>query len=117
MVEQPPSLGEKVRRLQVRYGEGVPAKMAEIKSAYSELMGAGSSADPGSTLDGLIAPVHRMSGSAASFGYTALGDAAAELEDCLVALKESSDALDDDHRARIAVLMETLQGAAANIAT
>ena len=58
----------------------IGAKMDDIETASKRLFKADTEKESANALDALIIPVHRFSGSAASFGFPSLSETAAGLK-------------------------------------
>ncbi|MDP2168727.1 MAG: diguanylate cyclase [Thermodesulfovibrionales bacterium] len=74
------SVKESLRLLREKYARELPEKISRIEKAADYLLGGRLGKDD---FDGLARMVHTLSGSASSFGYTALGSAAKMLEHLL----------------------------------
>jgi HPt (histidine-containing phosphotransfer) domain-containing protein len=106
--EEKPSLEDKVRALRERYADSVDDKINEISVSYKALLAANKEGDLAEQIDALIAPVHKMAGSAPTFGLMDLGACAAELEAALVSFKSDSKRLSEEEISKITVLTEAL---------
>jgi len=86
------TIQDKVRHLRERYANSVGEKLIEINAAYDQLVGELGGDDPTVAIDGLATPIHKMAGSAPTFGLADLGEIAAEMEEVLLSCKENPDA-------------------------
>lgn len=110
-LEEKSSLEDKVRALRQRYADSVDDKLSEIGANYESLLAANGEGDLSEKIDNLIAPVHKMAGSAPTFGLMGLGACAAKLEGILVSYKAESAKLSEEKISKIAELMEALHQA------
>lgn len=89
----------------------LPARLAGIDELWGCVTGSGHNAQQ---MDDLIRMLHKIAGSAETFGLTAVGQAAAAAESALEPYRGSRQMPDAASRAEITRLLEALRHAAAN---
>ncbi|MBT4700065.1 MAG: hypothetical protein HOB79_03250 [Rhodospirillaceae bacterium] len=109
------SLQEKVRMLRERYTNSVGEKLTEINEAYDKLVSDVGGDNQTAAIDGLVAPIHKMAGSAPTFGCTDLGEIASKIEGLLLSCKESQGGISKEQETELSGLMEALRQTATNI--
>jgi HPt (histidine-containing phosphotransfer) domain-containing protein len=88
---------------------GLAVRLADIDQLWGQIIGGDCSSQP---MADLIRAVHRIAGSAETFGLTAVGQAAAALESRLESYRDMQQRPDAECRAEIARLLEVLRRAA-----
>lgn len=88
---------------------GLPARMAGIDVLWEQIVRGGNAAQP---MDDLIRALHKIAGSAETFGLTAVGQAAAAAESRLEPYRDGQQMPDAGLQAEITRLLETLRRAA-----
>jgi HPt (histidine-containing phosphotransfer) domain-containing protein len=89
----------------------LPARLAGMDELWGCIAGGGHTAQQ---MDDLIRVVHKIAGSAETFGLTAVGRAAAAAESRLETYRGSQQMPDAASRAEITRLLEALRHAAGN---
>ncbi len=103
------NIDAQLRALQESYRQQLPAKLAQVDAAWN-----GPANTPGAEgLQEFHRLVHTLTGSGATFGFSALSDAAYSLESFLKELTANGQAATEEQRAQIAVLLRALHEAAA----
>ena len=98
---------ERLRKLQESYRRGLPAKLERVQSLGTELC----EEWPTEGFEDLFHLVHKMAGSAATFGYEPLGQAAAKLEDRLRVFRDEDRGPDAAEREQIRALLAEIAAA------
>jgi HPt (histidine-containing phosphotransfer) domain-containing protein len=111
--EPQPSLQDKVRMLRERYASSVGDKMIEINAAYDKLVGEVGGDNQTVAIDGLMAPIHKMAGSAPTFGRADLGEIAGKMEELLLSCRDSQNGFSKEQETTLSELMEALRQTAA----
>ncbi len=86
-----PELQQQIKALRDEYEAKLPGRLRELDAAFKRLPPDGDAGDSRPELQNLMALAHKLSGSAGTFGFMALGDAAEKLENaCQAHLDQSS---------------------------
>jgi HPt (histidine-containing phosphotransfer) domain-containing protein len=88
---------------------GLPARLADIDQLWQQIIGGDHASQ---RIADLIRAVHKIAGSAETFGLTAVGQAAAALESRLEPYRDMQQPPDAGFRTEIARLLEDLRRAA-----
>jgi len=113
MTEGNTSLDDKLAAVRRLFVGKLGAKIGEIEVARLRLFEAESEDDAPPALEALIFPVHRLAGSAGSFGFPAVSESASVLEKLLHDIAEDKRLPNDKERWQILALMERLRQSAA----
>lgn len=97
-----------LRALAANYAAELPAKLAEIASMLRSVCEGGTSA---TELQLLHRQIHSLNGSAKTFGFPAVSDAARKLELALAPYRDSPSSLDQEVASQLFVLLDMLVGA------
>ncbi len=92
---------EKLADLKLQYAKRLEEKLQEFER-LSVSMTSGSVDDDGSILTEIQQNAHKLAGSAATFGFPELGDAAADLEEFCVHLTAGGGPVGQDQRDQVA---------------
>ena len=112
MTEGNASLDDKLAAIRRRFAAKIGAKVGEIEVARLRLFEAESEDDAPPALEALIFPVHRLAGSAGSFGFPAVSESAAVLENLLHDIADGKRLPNDKERQQILALTERLRQSA-----
>jgi len=85
MTASPETLQQKLAELRRNYAEQLPAKLAQINETWRKVLAASSRDE--ALLSDLYRQAHSLTGSGATFGFTALSNAARELETLLKSIQ------------------------------
>ncbi len=86
-----PKLQQQIKALTDEYEAKLPGRLQELDAAFKQLPPDGGAGDSRPELENLVALAHKLSGSAGTFGFMALGVAAEKLENaCQAHLDQSS---------------------------
>lgn len=80
MVESNQDFDRKLAELRLRFSEGLAARLQEMETAFAGLAGNGAADGRLASLKALRAVAHKLTGTAGTFGFDAIGKAAAEIE-------------------------------------
>jgi len=84
------SASERLASLQLDYAQTLGTKLEQLRASWQQCLSGGWAESPG---EDLRMQVHRVAGSAPSYGFSEIGGAAKSLEQCLRDLaKAASDA-------------------------
>ncbi len=75
-----PELQQRIKALRDEYEAKLPGRLRELDAAFKRLPPDGGAGDSRPELQNLMALAHKLSGSAGTFGFMALGIAAEKLE-------------------------------------
>lgn len=99
--------------ISAEFREALPARIAAIDALWDQFT---QGDNPRSAMDELIRALHAVAGSAETFGFGAVGQAAARVESRLQACHDAGQALDVASTAEIKSLLMMLRHAAAETA-
>ncbi len=112
MAEPALSPRQKFDAIRRKFAERMGARMDEIESAGTRLAGAPTADAVMEGLADLIMPVHRLAGSAGSFGYPVVSEMAAALECLLRAIQDRDSVPSTEESRQISALIGNLRDAA-----
>ncbi|OSQ35410.1 Hpt domain-containing protein [Thalassospira mesophila] len=84
--ERKPTLREKLLKLQQGYADKVPGRLEDIQGMWQCYLEDGSE----DILDQVTSQIHKMAGTAATYGFADLGLRASQAEETLLDFKESN---------------------------
>ena len=113
MAKSKKQFAEKLEAITRQFAGKVGAKIDEIETASERLFNADTEKETADALDALFLPVHRISGSAGSFGFPSLSETAASLEGMLRAIKDGSRRPSAEELGQVSVLLKRLRRNAA----
>ena len=102
-------LMEKLRSLQARYQKDLTAKLVQLDAAWLSVDREACSRDE---LKNFHLLLHRLAGSAATFGFTAIGEIGQRLEDIVLPVLNDGRALDGAARRIIRDGLDAIRDAA-----
>ena len=84
-----PEFQQQLKALGAEYEAKLPARLRELDACFKRLPTDGGAGESREGLENLMALAHKLSGSAGTFGFMALGNAAEKLEnDCQARLDQ-----------------------------
>jgi len=105
-------MNDKLQQLSRQFAGKTSSKLEEIDAAWAALLAAEGGDAVRLAVDALIFPVHRMAGSAASFGFSKLGGKASILEQLLETIKAEATSITEEHRNQISTLLDDMRHSA-----
>ena len=97
---------EKIRLLSKKYAQQLPDKISQIETVFNNLCNEN---QPDKNLKELLRMVHTLSGSASSFGFSALGSSARILENLLKGIIAEGITITDKAQTKIRACIEDLK--------
>ncbi len=107
-----PEFQQQIKALRDEYEAKLPERLQELDAGFKQLPPDGGAGESCQELENLMVLAHKLSGSAGTFGFMALGVAAEKLENaCQVSLDESGGLATGRH-GELAGLLAAVLGAA-----
>ncbi len=111
MTGQNPELQQQVKALRDEYEAKLPGRLEELEAAFKQLPPDGDAGESRLELQNLMALAHKLSGSAGTFGFMALGVAAEKLENACQAYLDQSGGLAAGGHGELAGLLAAVRDA------
>lgn len=111
MTEPNQDFEEKLKALRDEFEARLPGRIEELDAAFAKLSPE-DSAESGEALENLMALAHKLSGSAGTFGFMALGVAGEKLENTCQACLDQPGGLAAEGHGELAGLLAAVQDAA-----
>ena len=112
MTSPNPELQDKIKALGAEYEAKLPGRLEELNDAFGHLPPDGGGGESRQELENLMALAHKLSGSAGTFGFMALGVAAEKLENACQAYLDQTGGLGAGGHGELAGLLAAVLGAA-----
>lgn len=116
MTDPKQQLQDQIKALGAEYEAQLPGRLDELDAAFAGLPGDGRTGDSRQALETLYALSHKLTGSAGTFGFMAVSDAAERLEALCQSLLEgpagAADKMAAEGREKIAGLVAAVRDAA-----
>jgi HPt (histidine-containing phosphotransfer) domain-containing protein len=113
MTDPKQQLQDQIKALKDEYGALLPERLNELDSAFADLPDDIRATAARQALETLCALAHKFTGSAGTFGFMAISEAAARLEALCQSLLEGADDAAAGGRETMASLVATVREAAA----
>jgi len=107
-----PELQNQIKALRDEYEAKLPGRLDELDAAFKDLPPDTPPGDSRQALETLMGLAHKLAGSAGTFGFMAVGDAAEQLENACQSHLEESEGLPPGEHGTIAGLVAAVRGAA-----
>lgn len=116
MTDPKQQLLDQIKTLKDEYEAILPERLDELNSAFDDIPEDIRAAAARPALETLYGLAHKLTGSAGTFGFMAIGEAAERLEaHCQSLLEDAPDAADDAADSTVARGHETIAGLVASV--
>ncbi len=103
---------DKIKALRDEYEAKLPGRLRELDACFKQLPPDDGAGESRQELENLMVLAHKLSGSAGTFGFTALGVAAEKLENACQAYLDESGGLPSGGHGELAGLLAAVLGVA-----